>query len=211
MNKFIKLDIKTITIILLLLIILIIKTCNNGNEKSKSTIKIDGKTYEVLKHDTVISYKTNTTIKEKKGKDIYHDTTIYIDVPIDVPIDTTAILKDFYAKNVYNDTLWLNDSLGFVTINDTISKNKILNRIFTSKIKEKHTKETLTVVEPPKRQVYFGINAGTTSTDIINNVGISGLYKTKNDKIYQLGIGTIKNNTQVKPYIYGGFYWKIKF
>ena len=49
-----------------------------------------------------------------------HDT-----IPTD--IDTLSILKDYYSKYFYTDTLDL-DSLGNIVINDTISKNQIIFR-----------------------------------------------------------------------------------
>ena len=46
-------------------------------------------------------------------------------VLINAPIDTLEILKDFYSKNVYVDEIIL-DSLGKITITDTITQNIIL-------------------------------------------------------------------------------------
>jgi hypothetical protein len=210
MKNLLKLDIKTITIIGLVLVVLFMKMCGTNNtNKTNETIKIDGKKYRVLKRDTLIEYKTNTTIITKPGKDIYHDTTIYVEVPTDKPIDTMSILKEFYAKNVYKDTIKLDDSLGFVFIRDTISQNKILKRTFTSKIIEKQTNETVYVDEPSKRQIYFGVNGGLTNTELVKTIGFSGLYKTKTDNIYQIGVGLLNGNT-VKPFLHGGVYWKIK-
>lgn len=214
MKNLLKLDIKTITIIVLVIIVLLMRTCGGSNSgtgsKPTETIKIDGKKYEVLKRDTVVEYKTNTTTITKPGKDIYHDTTIYVNIPTDKPIDSMAILREFYAKNVYSDTLKLNDSLGFVYLRDTISKNKILGRYFKADVKQKHTKETVIVVESSRGQLYFGVNGGLTKTELVKTIGVSSLYKTKNDKIYQLGVGLINGNSDLVPYIYGGIYWKIK-
>ena len=41
---------------------------------------------------------------------------------VNTPIDTLEVLKDYYAKNVFVDEISL-DSLGIVTITDTIHKN----------------------------------------------------------------------------------------
>ena len=58
----------------------------------------------VITHiDTVVQVKDTTIYK--KGKDIRHDSIIYVEVPVDRKIDTAAILKDYFAKVVYRDTL----------------------------------------------------------------------------------------------------------
>ena len=202
-----KLDFKTILIILLGLIILLMRTCGNKIVNPTQTIYVNGKPYELIKRDTFIEYIPKTTVITKKGKDIYHDTTIYIDVT--TPVDTLKILKDYHAKNVYNDTLKLNDSLGSIVVQDTITKNLIFSRKYTAKINEKKTKETIYLKEPKKAQLYVGLSTSVTKTDLFKTIGVSGIYKTKQDKMYQLGFG-ISNDQMLTPYIQGGLFWKIK-
>ena len=105
---------------------------------------IDGKPYEVIKHtiDTVDIVKTK--VVTKKGEDIYHDSTIYVPIPMNV--DTLQIIKEYFAKNVYKDTLQLPDSLCSVYVQDTISKNKIESRKYTASVKQRTIKETLIAV-----------------------------------------------------------------
>jgi hypothetical protein len=212
MKKLLKLDIKTIAIVVIGLI-LFFQECGGNKNKNIVTTKIDGKKFELLKHDidTIEVVKTQTITK--KGKDIYHDTTIY--VPLNGEIDTITILKDYFAKNVYKDTLHLPDSLGYVFLTDTISKNAIASRIFKSNVKQRTIKETTIVKELPKAQLYFGFDGGFNKTDVVSNLGAAIMLKSKSDKIYKIGAG-VNNHTvdgmtgTLSPYISGGIYWKLK-
>jgi len=180
------------------------------------TIRIEGKKYEIIKHeiDTVDIVKTK--VVTKKGDDIYHETIVEKEVLIPAVIDTLALLKDYYSKVLYKDTLVLPDSLGIVSLSDTISQNKIFGRTFNASVKQRTIKETLIVKELPKTQVYYGLTGGFNKADVVSNVGAGLLIKTKKDKIYNLGVGvcnrvTDGTNGTLSPYIGGGVYWKIKF
>ncbi len=178
-------------------------------------IEIDGKKYEVIKHtiDTVDVIKTQ--IVTKKGDDIYHEVIVEKEVQIPAVIDTAALLKNYYSKVLYKDVLVLPDSLGTVSVIDTISQNKILARTYDAKVKERIIKEELIVKEPAKNQVYYGINGGFNKEDFVSSVGAGIILKTKKDKIYNLNIG-VNNRTidgvsgAFSPYVGFGTYWKIK-
>lgn len=166
---------------------------------------INGKPYEVIKHeiDTIDIIKTKVVTKQ--GKDIYHDTTIFVQVPINV--DTMAIIKNYFAKNVYKDTLNLPDSLGYVILLDTISKNTIESRMFTASVKQRTIKETTVVKELPKTKIFWGVGMGFDKVNYVNNVQVNLLVNTKCDKLYNLGAGVDINKT---PFINASIYWKIK-
>jgi hypothetical protein len=157
-----------------------------------------------------------TKVVTKKGADIYHETIVEKEVVIPTIVDTAALLKDFFAKNVYKDTLRLPDSLGIVAVTDTITQNKILGRTFNASVKQREIKETLIVKELPKTQVYYGFNGGFNKADVVSNIGAGVIIKTKKDKIYQLGAGVANRtvdgtNGSLSPYLGAGVYWKIKF
>jgi hypothetical protein len=209
------LNIKNIAIAVLIAIILL-EYFNPGGKMPGRTIRIEGKKYEVIKHeiDTVDIVKTK--VVTKKGEDIYHETIVEKEVLIPAVVDTMALLKDYYSKVLYKDTLILPDSLGTVSLSDTISQNKIFGRTFNSSVKQRTIKETLIVKELPKTQVYYGLTGGFNKADVVSNVGAGLLIKTKKDKIYNLGVGvsnrvTDGTNGTLSPYIGGGVYWKIKF
>jgi hypothetical protein len=166
---------------------------------------INGKPYEVIKHEIDTIDIVKTKVLEKKGEDIYHDTTIFVQVPMNV--DTMEIIKQYFAKNVFKDTLHLPDSLGYVAVQDTISKNKIETRKYSANVKQRTIKETTIVKELPKAQLYWGIGLGLDKVNYVNNVNANLLFKSKCDRIYGLGGGVDINKT---PFVNASIYWKIK-
>ena len=179
------------------------------------TIRIEGKKYEIIKHDIDTVDIVKTKIVTKKGEDIYHETIVEKEVIIPAIIDTLALLKDYYSKVLYKDTLILPDSLGIVALNDTISQNKILGRTFNASVKQRTIKETTIVKELPKTKIFYGLEGGFNKADVVSSVGAGVLINTKKDKIYQLGLGVTNQTTDgttggFTPYIRGGVYWKIK-
>ena len=166
---------------------------------------IDGKPYEVIKHDIDTVDIIKTKVVTKQGKDIFHDTTIFVQIPMN--IDTMEIIKAYFAKNVYKDTLHLPDSLGFVAVQDTISENKIQARKYTASVKQRTIKETTIVKELPKTKIFWGIGMGFDKINFVNHVGANLLINTKCDKLYNFGVGVDINKT---PFLNASIYWKIK-
>jgi len=210
MKKYISL--KNIAIALLVAIV-VFQQCGGNKKGTGKIIKVDGKKYEVIKHeiDTVDVIKTK--IVTKKGDDIYHETIKEVQIP--TVIDTQALLQNYYAKNVYKDVLTLPDSLGTVSVVDTITQNKILGRTFNASVKQRTIKETTIVKELPKTQLYWGLNSNFNKTDLVSAIGTGLVLKTKSDKLYQIGGGVINTTTngsdgKFSPYVGVGVYWKIK-
>jgi hypothetical protein len=208
------LNFKNIAIVALIIFVLL-ELWNPGGIMPGKTIRIEGKKYEVIKHeiDTVDIVKTK--VVTKKGDDIYHETIVEKEVLIPAVIDTAALLKDYYSKVLYKDVLVLPDSLGTVAVTDTISQNKILGRTFNANVKQRTIKETTIVKELPKTKVFYGLEGGFNKADFVSSVGAGVLINTKKDKIYQLGLGvdnrtTDGTNGSFSPYVRGGVYWKIK-
>ena len=203
--------------IAVLLIWVFLQTCNPGGIIPGKTIKIDGKKYEVIKHEIDTVEVIKEKVVTKKGKDIVHevidvDTLVLKEL---VNVDSAAILKDYLSKVIYKDTLFLPDSLGTVSLVDTITKNRILGRTFDAKVKQREIKETLIVKELPKNQLYYGLNGGFNKADVVSHVGAGLLLKTKKDKVYEFGVGVANRtvdgtNGSLSPFINFGTYWKIK-
>jgi hypothetical protein len=213
MKKFV--NFKNIAIAALVIYILLQWFNPGGVMPGGRTIRIDGKKYEVIKHeiDTVDIVKTK--VVTKKGEDIYHETIVEKEVIIPAVIDTAALLKDYYSKVLYKDTLVLPDSLGTVSVIDTITQNKILGRTFNASVKQRTIKETMIVKELPKTKLFYGLEGGFNKADFVSSVGAGVLINTKKDKIYQLGLGVTNQTTDgtnggFTPYVRGGVYWKIK-
>jgi hypothetical protein len=212
MKKF--LNIKNIAIAVLVAIVLL-ELWNPGGVMPGKTIRIDGKKYEVIKHEIDTIDVIKTKVVTKKGEDIYHETIVEKEVKVPVNVDTNAILKDYYSKVLYKDVLVLPDSLGTVAVTDTISQNKILGRTFNASVKQRTIKETTIVKELPKTKVFYGFEGGFNKQDVVSHIGMGLILNTKTDKIYNLGIGVANRvvdgtNGGLTPYINGGVYWKIR-
>jgi hypothetical protein len=208
------LNLKNIAIVALIIVILL-EWFNPGGVMPGKKVFIAGKAYEVIKHDIDTIDIVKTKVVTKKGEDIYHEIIVEKQITIPAVVDTQALLKDYYSKVLYKDTLVLPDSLGTVSLLDTISQNKIFGRTFNASVKQRTIKETMIVKELPKTQVYYGLTGGFNKVDVVSNVGAGLLIKTKKDKIYNLGIGVSNRvsdgtNGTLSPYIGGGVYWKIK-
>ena len=198
-----------------LIIFVLLEWFNPGGVMPGKKVIIAGKAYEVIKHDIDTIDIVKTKVVTKKGEDIYHE-TIKHDTAIKlINVDTVALLHDYFAKNIYKDTLHLPDSLGTVAVTDTIYKNQLLGRTFNASVKQRTIKETMIVKELPKTKVFYGLEGGFNKADFVSSVGAGILINTKKDKIVQLGLGVNNKTTDgtnggFTPYIRGGVYWKIK-
>lgn len=157
---------------------------------------------------TDTTYVPKDTIVYKPGKIIYKDTTIYVAVPTDV--DTATILQAYFAKNIYTDTLRLNDSLGLIVVRDTISRNAIQGRIFNAHINQKVITTTISEQLPyiPVTQVYLGLDANYINKDM-QSLTAGLLLKTRKDQIVGANAGIIRIGNKMYPYFGGKLYWKI--
>ena len=201
-------------VIAALIIFVLLEWFNPGGVMPGKKVFIAGKAYEVIKHDIDTIDIVKTKVVTKKGEDIYHETIKEVVIP--TIVDTQALLHDYFAKNIYKDTLTLPDSLGTVSLIDTITQNKILGRTFNASVKQRTIKETTIVKELPKTKIFYGLEGGFNKADFVSSVGAGVLINTKKDKIYQLGLGVTNQTTDgtnggFTPYVRGGVYWKIKF
>lgn len=151
------------------------------------------------------------SIAYKPGKVITKDTTIYVEVP--ATVDTAKILANYFAKNIYIDTLKLRDSLGHVIVEDTISQNTIFGRRYTANVRKQVITNTVTISAPPLKavtQVYIGGELNYVDKDMqLLSAGL--LLKTKSDDIIGINAGAIRIDNKVQPFFGGKLYWKISF
>ena len=194
MKDFFK-DIKTLLIVVLVAIILLMRTCSGSKDGTVITEPIII-TETITKWDTLKIDSLVYVPKWRTKIETIHDT-----IPAD--IDTLSILKDYYAKYFYTDTLSL-DSLGSIVINDTISRNSILFREIQPNIFIPTTTVTNTIfVNNREFYVGFGLKG---RTDQINYLGGELLYRTKNKQVYGAGVGL---NQDFQPILGFSMYWKL--
>lgn len=156
-------------------------------------VKVNGKKYEVIASKSDTEYITKTEKKYIKGEDIYHDTTIYVEVPADV--DTAAILAEFYAKNVFTDTFKI--QYGKFVIRDTVQFNRVLGRSYYADLIVPVITNTQIVKERPKVQVFAGVGAGVYGYNI-SDVSAHLFLKTKKNTLFGVGAGVFDNKINYK-------------
>jgi hypothetical protein len=190
-------DIRNLIILVLIVVILLLRQCSgDGGEITPSEPTIVTKVE--TKYDTITIDK-KVYVPKWKTKIVTQVDSILVNTPI----DTLEVLKDYYAKNVFVDKIEL-DSLGFVTITDTIWKNTLFNRLVESELIIPTTTVTQTeYINPREFYVGFGLN-GTSKQ--FNYVGGSILYRTRKKQAFGLGIGL---NDQFQPIISTQFLWKL--
>ena len=144
------------------------------------------KTIQIESHDTIINHYIPDTNYQK------------------LVLQYQEVVNQLLAKNIYNDTLKI-DTLGWVKVMDTVTKNLIANRTFKWHIKYPVIKETITIPAKKVNQVYIGgvIQGGAE----INQIGASALLKTRNDFLFG---GSLSVNTYGNLQYGVGAYWKIK-
>ena len=204
--NFIKKNFSLLIIAALVIVILLQRACTPKNSESKEIIKIDGKKYEVIKRVTDTLKIPVIHNVYKKGEDIYHEVPVYVDVIVPSNIDTGLILKKFYATHVYKDTLHLKDSLGFIAVTDSISKNKLVSRSWNAKVNKTTINNTIYLKEL-SNQFYLGGSLGMQRPGQFL-LGGNAILKTKTDKVFGLGVGV---NSQLQPFFQGSMLWKISF
>ena len=184
-------NIQTLLIVVLVVLLFLQRSCSSTPVPEPKVI-----TETVTKWDTVSITKTEYIPKWKTRIETIHDT-------IPSSIDTVAILKDYYAKYFYTDTIQI-DTLGSIVINDTITRNLISMRDVQSNIFIPTTTITNTVYLY-KREFFGGISVGATN-QAIQNINGELLYINKKRDAYGFGIGL---NPDFQPIFTGRIYWKI--
>jgi hypothetical protein len=202
------LDIRTLTI-LVLVVVLLFKQCGLGGGNSDiETISVNGKDYELLSHEVDTQFVDRITEVPKYVPK--YITKVSVDtVEITMDADTLAIIEDYFSTYAVNDTLKLNDGLGWVFVQDEITQNKLKSREFKASVKERTITDTKIVKELPKHEFYYGVNMALDRENIFNGIGGGLTWKDKKNHLYQLGVGVTQSNSNLVPVLQLGLQWKI--
>ena len=184
-------NIQTLLIVVLAVLLFLQRSCSSTPPVEPKVIT------EIVTHwDTV---KVETT---KYVPKIVEKVVVDIDT-FSAPIDTVTVLKNYYAKYFYTDTIQL-DTLGSIVINDTITRNLISMRDVQSNIFIPTTTITNTIYLY-KREFYGGFSVGATN-QAVQNINGELLYINKKRDAYGFGVGL---NPQWQPVYTVRMYWKI--
>lgn len=168
-------------------------------------IKIGGKEYILLSKTRDTFWRDSIILVPKYIPGV--DNIIEVEVPAEV--DTNAILKDYYSKVFYRDSIPI-DSIGYAIISDTLHRNRIHSRVPYFSYRIPTFIETIVVKDKPKHKFYIGGGLNFNGTEFLSNAYGSVLWLTKKDKIFTLNLGATNMGDQVHPYYGGSIYWRIK-
>jgi hypothetical protein len=196
-------------IIILLVLIILIQRCKSGNNTPVN----------INTHDTT------TSIKYVYVKDSGHSKPIYIKGGRDTILENTIeyvpseeysdLLEQFndlkialLSKNIYKDEIPI-DTFGNIKITDTIQRNMVVGRGWTTDIKvpEKTITITNNIYPKPKRQLYVGGGIFLSQNEPVRQINVGLLLKNKKDQIYSVSAGIDLKGT---PEFGIHSYWKIK-
>ena len=183
-------NIQTLLIVVLAVLLFLQRSCSST--PSEPTVIT-----EVVTHWDTIKVETTKYVPK-----IVEKVVVDIDT-FSTPIDTVSVLKDYYAKYFYTDTIQI-DTLGSIIINDTITRNLISMRDVQSNIFIPTTTITNTVYLY-KREFFGGISVGATN-QAVQNINGELLYVNKKRDAYGFGIGL---NPDFQPVYTVRMYWKI--
>jgi len=184
-------NIQTLLVVVLAVLLFYQNSCSSTPPVEPQTI-----TEVVTRWDTL-----KVATKEYVPKYI-RKTVVDIDT-FQAPIDTISILKDYYAKYFYTDTIKV-DSLGFIVINDTVTRNLISKRDVQSNIFIPTTTVTNTTYLY-KRELFWGASI-SGNKEQIQSVNGELMYVNKKRNAYGFGVGVDQN---FQPIFTGRLYWKI--
>jgi hypothetical protein len=207
-------DIRHVIILILLLLSILIFLNPNGIVPNRTVTIHDTVGFEIPVHDTA---EVEVLVEVEVPVEVQVPYAVHDTVTITNPIDTNAILNALGQKIFKKDILKLPSNIGTVTLFDTISNNRIIGRSFKSDVKQKIVRDTMYTPIPRQNEFYVGLDAKFDKPNVINIVGLSVLFKNKDDRhMYRLGVGVTNRvddqgtNGKLVPFIGGGAYWKVK-
>ena len=184
-------NIQSLLIVVLIVVVLLMRNCSGKGTPAEPNIV----------RDTIIEQVTIEKEYPVYVPKVEYITKVNIDT-FSSPIDTSAILSDYYAIKTYKDTQVL-DSLN-LTIIDTVSQNQIKGRKinYTFTYPRTTIKETITL---NKRELYVGFGL-TGNQKQLQYLGGEMVFRNKKRQAYGLGVGV---NQNLVPVISARMYWKL--
>jgi hypothetical protein len=180
-----------VVIVVLVVIIILMRSCSD----------VDSKEVLYTKTDTIYKEIKDTVIKKVNVVSVKY---VPVKEPIFTSVDTCN--KEYNKQTVYRDTISI-DSIGSLTVIDTVFQNKLGKRTIFKDYNIPSVIKTVTIIkeQDPKRQLYIGGNLfGDRRTLQIITPGV--IYKDRKDRVYQANVGVDFDGTLN----FGvGTYWKI--
>jgi hypothetical protein len=191
-------------VIIVLIVILFLQKCGGGNTIYKPSITTVRDTVWIKKESTInskpqiiqsIPFPVNSYTKEYIADTNYNK----------LVLQYQALVAKFLATNIQKDSLRI-DSIGYIKITDTVSSNLVRARQINYKFKYPIIKETITIIPPPKTQVFWGIGIQGNNQEL-TQFTTSFLLKNKKEQMFGVQAGISPNG--IVNYGVSTF-WKIK-
>lgn len=198
--EFIKKNFFNLLVAILMLVILFQRCAKDPVIVDKPSVEKD--TVWVTSANTYVTQPTVVkTVPGIPGKEFIPDTNYS-----KLVLQYRNLVEQYIAKNIHQDSIKI-DSIGYVKIMDTVSKNLIVGRQTSYSFKYPIITNTITLPPVTKNQVYYGggVSVDPMQTSTMLNLGV--LLKTKKDNIYNLYGGV---STQGTYQVGVQSYWKIK-
>ena len=179
-----------IVIVALVIVIILMRSCNDVTDTQTVYTKTDTVYKET--RDTITRRVRSTSVR-------------YIKDTVFSSLDTCN--SEYNRMTTYRDTIGI-DSIGTVTIVDTVFRNSLKNRTIFKNYKIPLVTKTVTITkeQQPKRQLYVGGNLFGDERNL-QMITPGLLYKDKRDRIYTANVGVNFDGSMT----YGiGAYFKIK-
>jgi hypothetical protein len=193
-------------VVLILLIIILLQKCG-GNPENPTAPQITRDTVWVHTDSTILS-KPQLIKTEPYAVPIDRWNTEYLpDTNYSkLVLQYQELVKELLSINHYRDSLPV-DSLGYVIVNDTMSRNTILGRSFDYNFHYPVITNTITIPEPKRTQWYVGGTIQGEQGTIINQINANLLIKNKRDQMFGGHVGLNKSGA---IQIGLSSFWKIK-
>lgn len=189
----------------LIIFIMLLRACEKPCEPEKVPVV-----------NTVIDTVYVDVIKQVTKKvTIYKTDTEYVKEPWMIPDTNYAKLKkqfedlvDQYASNkIYVDSVAV-DTLGYITVIDTVSKNTLLTRKYLHDYKIPIITITKEIPLPPKRELFLGAGLSFNYPTVPQSITTGLIFKDKKNHLFGLQCGV---NTKGIVTYNASVYWNINF
>ncbi len=117
--------------------------------------------------------------------------------PKNKPVDTAAVLRDYFDQKVYSDTIRSRDVVA--VIKDSIVNNGIRGR----QVFIENKRQTFTNAITPKNKIFVGGFFGWSRQNPVPSAGVSVIFLSKKDALYQYSFDAVNRTHSL------GMFWKI--
>lgn len=186
MSEFIRNNLVSFILLGLLITLLVVQSRHRNTATEGERVVRDTVWVEIRNHTNVLP-----RIIERIPY-AYHDTDTRYSPDTNYAIlveQYHALVEELLAKHILVDTLRFGDSLGYVEIRDTVSRNSIVGRSYFSHLRMPSMTETVYQPMTPRGMLYLGGGMSWNGEHRLNQMSSGLLYQFKSDVILGASFG----------------------